>query len=70
MSPEEREMLGVETLPGSLWEAIQELDRDPVIQEALGEHIYRRFRDAKVIEWNAYRSQVHPWELEQYLQVF
>lgn len=70
MTPDEREMLGVDTLPGTLWDALQELDRDPIVQEALGEHIYHRFRDAKVIEWNAYRTQVHPWELEQYLQVF
>ncbi|MDI6822877.1 MAG: type I glutamate--ammonia ligase [Bacillota bacterium] len=70
MTPDEREMLGVDTLPGTLWEALQELDRDPVVQEALGEHIYHRFREAKIIEWNAYRTQVHPWELEQYLQVF
>ena len=70
MDAEEREHLGVDTLPGTLAEALEELDRDPVIQEALGEHIYQRFREARMIEWNAYRTQVHPWEIEQYLQVF
>ncbi|HLJ68005.1 MAG TPA: type I glutamate--ammonia ligase [Chloroflexota bacterium] len=60
---------GIRTLPGSLSEAIDELERDDVIREALGEHIYERFVEAKREEWDAYRMQVTPWELERYLPV-
>ncbi|MBC7236237.1 MAG: type I glutamate--ammonia ligase [Chloroflexi bacterium] len=61
---------GLETLPGSLREALAELERDTVVQEALGPHIYERFMDAKMLEWDDYRMQVTPWELERYLYTF
>ncbi|MDP9350475.1 MAG: type I glutamate--ammonia ligase [Chloroflexota bacterium] len=61
---------GVRTLPGSLGEAITELKRDELIQEALGEHIYERFVEAKQMEWDEYRKYVSKWEIERYLPVF
>jgi len=70
MTARERMELGIDSLPGSLAQAMEELKRNRVIQEALGEHIYTRFLDAKQIEWDIYRSQVHPWEVEQYLPLF
>jgi len=57
-------------LPGSLGEAIEELKNDEVVQEALGAHLYERFVEAKTIEWNEYRLQVSPWEMERYLEIF
>ncbi|OPY26126.1 MAG: hypothetical protein A4E28_02721 [Methanocella sp. PtaU1.Bin125] len=41
-----------------------------MIKSALGEHIYDRFMTAKRIEWDEYRTQVHRWELDQYLGVY
>lgn len=70
MTLEERERRGIKSLPGSLEEAMLELEKDSVIKEALGEHIYSRFRDAKLKEWDAYRTQVHPWELAEYLNTY
>lgn len=70
MTPEEREELGIKPLPATLGEALQELKADPVIQEALGPHIYSRFLEAKQVEWEIYRTQVHQWELDQYLAIF
>jgi len=61
---------GVGTLPGSLGEAITELKKDEVIQQALGEHIYERFVEAKQMEWDEYRKYVSKWELDRYLYVF
>ncbi len=58
------------TLPGSLKEALDELEKDDVIREALGPHVYDRFYEAKLQEWNAYRLQVTPWELESYLATY
>lgn len=70
MTPDERRKLGIENLPESLHEAIQELKKDELIQEALGEHVLNRFIEAKQIEWDRYRVQVHPWEIEEYLTKF
>jgi glutamine synthetase len=60
---------GIRTLPGSLIEAVEELESDEVIRRALGDHIFERFVEAKREEWNEYRMQVTPWELERYLPV-
>lgn len=70
MTAEEREELGVDPLPATLGEALQAFKRDEVIQEALGRHIYRRFLEAKEVEWDIYRTQVHQWEVDQYLAIF
>ncbi|HHY46922.1 MAG TPA: type I glutamate--ammonia ligase [Firmicutes bacterium] len=70
LSPAERKEAGIESLPGSLAEALDELENDPVILEALGPHISQRFVEAKRIEWDIYRTQVHKWEIDQYLMVF
>ncbi len=65
-----REARGLDTLPGSLGEALEELKRDELMLEALGEHIYERFIEAKTIEWQEYLTQVSSWELERYLRVY
>ena len=70
MTAEERRHLGIGSLPGSLEEAISELLSDEVVLNALGEHIVHRFVDAKRIESDVYRTQVHRWELDQYLSVY
>lgn len=70
MTDEEREELGVMPLPGNLASALRALKADEVIQDALGPHILAHFLEAKEIEWDVYRSQVHQWELDQYLQIF
>jgi len=67
MTPGEHEKLGIDSLPGSLAEALHELAKDSLIQDALGPHVMHRFTEAKKIEWERYRIQVHPWELEEYL---
>jgi glutamine synthetase len=56
------------TLPGTLAEAMDELERDTVIQDALGPAITDAFLRAKRAEWDEYRIQVTNWELERYLE--
>lgn len=70
MSPVERSLANISKLPASLYEALLEMERDPLCLETLGEHIYSRFMEAKSIEWEIYQAQVHQWELDQYLGVF
>jgi glutamine synthetase len=66
-SPEDRQRYDVNTLPGSLGEALAELEADPVIRGALGEHVYHWFMLAKRQEWDDYRTCVTQWELDRYL---
>ncbi|PKM47788.1 MAG: type I glutamate--ammonia ligase [Firmicutes bacterium HGW-Firmicutes-8] len=70
MTAEERNAEGIGSLPSSIYAAIQELMKDEVIKSALGEHAFNRFVEAKMIEWDRYRIQVHPWEIEEYLAVY
>ncbi|HEX6513547.1 MAG TPA: glutamine synthetase, partial [Chloroflexota bacterium] len=66
----QRAQRNVGMLPGSLGEALDELERDEVVRHALGDHVYDRFIEAKRAEWNEYRIQISPWELERYLPIF
>jgi len=67
MTQKERQEFGIGSLPESLSEALKKLVADQLIIEALGPHIAEHFLEAKKIEWERYRIQVHPWELEEYL---
>ena len=67
MSHRERRRLRIDDLPHDLNEALDELERDDLITAALGEHVTRRFIEAKRQEWRAYITQVTDWELESYL---
>ncbi len=70
MSDEERLEEGIIDLPATLAQALDLLKSDEVIVAGLGEHIFERFVDAKEIEWDMFRTVVHPWEREQYLQMY
>ncbi|WP_282171575.1 type I glutamate--ammonia ligase [Cytobacillus firmus] len=70
MTKEEREEEGINDLPPTLAAALEELKRDEVIVSALGDHIFEHFIEAKEIEWDMFRTQVHPWEREQYLSMY
>ena len=61
---------GVQTLPSSLREALDEMEKDALIQETLGSHVYERFVEAKRQEWDEYRIRVSGWEIDRYLHVF
>lgn len=57
----------VRRLPTSLAEALEALNGDDVILEVLGSELVEIFRAAKRLEWETYRRQVTPWELDAYL---
>ena len=61
---------GIRELPGTLGDAIDELEADPVIAGALGDHVLSHFVEAKRAEWDEYRTQVSDWEVERYLDTF
>ena len=67
MSEEEREKAGIKYLPTSLAEAIDGLEQDVLIREVLGEHISRKYIEAKKEEWKEYCAAVSSWEIDRYL---
>jgi len=67
---QKREEYGITTLPSNLGEAIDALATDEVIQGALGEHVHRKFVEAKTEEFEEYLVEVSQWELDQYLETF
>lgn len=67
MSYRERRRYRIDDLPRDLHEALDYLEKDTVVREALGDHIYERYLDAKREEWQEYIGQVSAWELVRYL---
>jgi glutamine synthetase len=59
----------IDVLPTSLYEALAELKKDKVIQESLGRHLYERYIDVKTREWDEFKTQVTPWEIDKYLHM-
>lgn len=69
MPEDEREQLGIKTLPGSLWEAIELAEGSELLRGALGEHLFGSLLLNKKIEWANFRSQVTDWETKRYLPI-
>ncbi len=70
LSEEEREAKGIGSLPGSLHNAIETMQSDALVMDTLGDHIGSIYVDAKLKEWNEYRMQVTPWEIDKYFKLF
>jgi glutamine synthetase len=69
LSHDERIRLGIEQLPETLGEAIDEFAESALMEKALGEHVFSRYIAIKRAEWDDYRVQVSQWELDRYLAV-
>lgn len=69
MTEEERKELGIDTLPASLYEAIQITEKSELIKKTLGDHIFEKLIENKKIEWERYRIQITNFELEEYLPI-
>ena len=67
MQLQQRAKLGIESLPGDLEQAVEELEKDDYIKNVLGGHITEKYLEAKRAEWADYRAQVTEWEIEKYL---
>ncbi len=70
MPREEKQARGIEAIPGTLIQALAELEKDEFIREVLGRHVSFKYIEAKKREWADYSSQVTDWEINQYLNQF
>jgi len=69
IDPEERKKLGIESLPGSLIEAVLLTEKSNLVRKALGDHVFSHFIENRKIEWDNYRRQVTSYEIEKYLPI-
>jgi glutamine synthetase len=67
MTEREKKRAGIKSLPEDLNEAVREMQKDPIVRAALGDHLFEHFVAAKQAEWHEYVAAVHPWELDRYL---
>ena len=67
MDDSQRTAMGIEPLPISLGEAIEESEKSALVKNALGSHVFDSFIRNKKIEWDKYRTQVSDYEIKEYL---
>uniref|UniRef100_UPI00405704DF type I glutamate--ammonia ligase n=1 Tax=Candidatus Electronema sp. TaxID=2698783 RepID=UPI00405704DF len=67
MTAQEKEAAGIDSLPGSLKEAIEALKVNPLARPSLGDHIFDRYIENKEKEWDDYRIAITDWEIKRYL---
>jgi len=69
MNVAERKEHGIESLPGSLVEAIDLTAKSKLVKEVLGDHVFTKFIENKQIEWDNYRTWVTDYELNEYYPI-
>lgn len=67
MNADERAAAGITSLPASLVEAVAEMKQDEVVRKILGDHVFSKFVEGRLREWDEYRTKVTQWELDTYL---
>ncbi len=70
MDRKTRHAHGIHSLPGNLHEAIEELEKDELICQTLGEHVVEQYTQGKRKEWDAYRTYVSDWEIQKYIVTY
>jgi glutamine synthetase len=67
LTPEELLAEGIRALPGSLSDALAEMERSELVADVLGEHVFEWFIRNKRAEWLDYKTSVTQFELDRYL---
>ena len=67
LTEEEAAKRGIRKLPTDLLEACDEMKKDPLLRNLLGDRVFEQYYDSKVAAWKEYDSQVTNWEIESYL---
>ena len=69
MTGDERKKRGISTLPATLLEAVQLMEKSKLVKKALGDHVHEYFIRNKRAEWDAYKAQVSQYEIDKYLPI-
>ena len=67
MSRDDVRREGIESIPATLLDALQELEKDTLVTQTLGEHVTGNYVKAKRQEWQDYISSISEWEIGRYL---
>jgi glutamine synthetase len=67
LTAEEHMAEGIDTLPQSLSDALDVMERSELVADALGEHVFEWFIRNKRNEWMDYKTHVTQFELDRYL---
>lgn len=70
MDADTRAAKGIDSLPGTLNEAIDAMAADKLICDTLGAHVYAQYLAGKKREWDAYRTHVSAWEIDRYIVTY
>jgi glutamine synthetase len=49
---------------------LDQLEKDDLVRETLGAHIFQHFVEAKREEWDDYIRHVSTWEVSRYLRLY
>ncbi len=69
LSDQQKKLHGVERLPESLGHALNIMEHGTLLKEILGDHIYENYLHVKRQQWDSYRQQITPWEINKYLNI-
>ncbi|MBN1134208.1 MAG: type I glutamate--ammonia ligase [Methanosarcinaceae archaeon] len=69
LNQQERTEMGIDMLPGTLRDAANYLEADEILKKALGTHVHDNILRLARADWEAYRVQVHDWEIKRYLNI-
>jgi glutamine synthetase len=67
MDEKAREVAGITSLPGSLYEALSLVSKSELVRTTLGDHIFQKFIENKKVEWDRFRIHVSQYEIDRYL---
>lgn len=69
LESEQKLELNIEQLPKNLEEALEHMEKDPLVKEVLGKHIYEKFLEMKKRECFEFSTSVTDWEINRYLDI-
>jgi glutamine synthetase len=70
LTKEQERDFKVERLPSNLYSALEEMKKDLLVKEVLGEHTFNKYIDEKEKEWKQYDEIVYSWEIGKYLSAY
>jgi len=69
LNEQQKKHYGIEPLPESLGHALNIMEDSVFVKKLLGPHIFDNFLHVKRKQWDAYRQQITPWEINKYLHL-
>jgi glutamine synthetase len=70
MTDLQREELGIEKFIQTLGEAIEAFEKDDILKDCLGDHLCKKYIQAKKEEWKEYCNTVNAWEINKYIDIY